>query len=537
MTWHADLVLLNGQFITLEEDEPIFGALAVKDGRIIYLGDVADIKQFINEQTEVIDVAGKTVLPGFIESHAHPTHMAQLKLELDFTEDDAKEKILAKIEQKQKTLAKGQWILGRGWDENKFNDGSKLTKHDIDAICPDHPVFLKRACGHIALANSCALKLAGITRVFPVKGGLIEAFPNSDEPTGILKERAQELIPVPKYTIVDLMKGFELAQEQFLQYGITTVHDMSTKKRELLLYQQIEKLGKLKVKLRPWLWAIPEFHDTGVLEETIALGIQSGFGSNAIKIQGVKFMFDGSIGGRSAAISFNYLDSEQKNGILYKTDEEIQPFVQQAIENGLRVAIHAIGDRAIHQALNVLEKSYQTCPNTRKMRNRIEHLTLANEAHVRKLQELGIVACSSTNFLYFSADDYIPAIGIEKVADIFPHDLYQKYGVVAPINSDAPVVDANPFYGIYSLVTRKTKNGTVIGKEKALSVIDALKAYTLDAAYSSFEEHDLGSLKVGKIADIIVVNENPLEIAEEKLKDMQVLMTISNGKVVYVNSA
>lgn len=533
----ADLILHNGYVITLEEDMESAEAVAVKDGRIIFVGTSKAALPLKGKDTKVVDLKGKALMPGFIESHAHPLACGESFLEVDCSPGTTNsiEEILCAVKEKASTLPKGQWILGRGWDDSKLSEKRVPTRWDLDQISPDHPVFLKRTCGHVAVANSKALEIGGVTMdSIDLPGGHIQKDVVSGEPTGILEERAQELIPIPEYSDESLREGMLLAQEQFAKWGITTIHDLSAQKRELGVYQNLFKNDELSVRYRLWLWALPDLHEPGVLNEVIGLGIYSGFGDEFINVQGVKFMLDGSIGGKTAAVKESYLHSDGNMGILYKKESDLAPHVISAIKSNLRVSMHAIGERAIDQALNILEKAAEEAESAVSMRNRIEHCTLANEEHVKRFKKLGVVVGSSTGFLYPSADNYVRVLGKERAERVFPHQWYKKYKVIAPGNSDVPVVSGNPFLGIYGLVTRKTEGGLVLGEDQGITVIDALKAYTIDGAYSSFEEDILGSIKENKLADMIVLSENPLFIDPEELKDIEVEMTVFNGKVTFI---
>lgn len=530
----ADLILINGNVITLEEK--LAEAVAVRDGKIIFVGLSEDCLSYKGSDSEIIDLNGKTLMPGFIESHGHPLIFGNTFLEVDCGPSavDSIEELLISIKEKAETLSDGQWILGGGWDDSKFLEKRTPTRWDLDKVAPNHPVFLRRTCGHTVVTNSKALELADITKeTSQVEGGHIQIDLVTGEPTGILQERAIQLIPVPAYSNEVLHEGMLAAQKQFAEWGMTTIHCMSTHQQEMTVYQNLLKRDELTIRYRLWLWALSKLNSPGCLNETIQLGVQSGFGNEFIKIQGMKFMLDGSIGGKTAAVEVPYLGEEKETGILYSSEDALIPHVTAANQANLRVAIHAIGERAIDQALNIIEAASEEVNSVKSMRNRIEHCTLVNEGHAKRLKELGVVVGSSTGFILPSADNYIRVLGMERAKQILPHGLYKKYGIIAPGNSDLPVVNGNPFEGIYGMVTRKTENGVVLGEEHAVSVEEALKAFTLDAAYSSYEEDILGSIKVNKLADMIMLSDNPFSIDPEKLKDIVVEMTIMGGKIIF----
>ncbi len=527
------MIFLNGKVITMDDAFPSADAVTVKNGVIQYVGDHPGALSFLNEDTEVIDLDGKTLMPGFIESHIHPSIFGLTLLEVDCkpTTTPSIPHLLQKVDAQAAKTPKGEWIKGWGWDDSKLAEKRNPTRWELDEIAPDYPVLLKRSCAHMAVVNTKALELSGITEDTPnPTGGNIERDENG-RLTGLLQEKAQGLLADPKYELADMIRGMELAQEYFAQLGITTVHDMATQTSDLQLYQYLLQKDALKVRVRPWIWAIDQNGFDGSMEEVLKVGLRSGFGNDMLKIQGLKFMLDGSVGGKTAAVTEPFLGT-QETGILYNDTDEIFPLMKKGIESGLRIAIHAIGDRAIEVALSAFEKINET-NEVAGMRNRIEHCALPTRNHLSRMKELELIAASSIGFLFHIGDNYLNKLGKERMKDLLPHKSFKEFGIIAPGNSDSPVTDVNPWMGIYGAVTRKSSSGQVLDESQNISVWDALKAYTTDAAYSSFEEETIGVIKPKAKADLIVTSGDPMHVDVEKLKDIKVEKTFLEGKMIH----
>lgn len=530
----VDQLFINGNIITMDEAKPKASALAVKNGSVLAVGETEEMLKLKTAETEVIDLAGKTMMPGFVESHTHTTGYGINLLQVDLRPDVAPtiEDFLAKIKEAVDQTPKGEWIRGWGWDDSRLKERRNPTREEIDQVAPDHPVFLKRTCGHVSVANSKAFEMSGVTKDTPdPSGGHIQLDPETGELTGILQELAQGLIKIPKITTEDIIRGLRLAQKDYAKWGITTLHDMSTQRHDMQAFQMLDETDELTVRVRPWIWAMANESREGLLDEMLTLGMRSNMGTEMVKIQGMKFMLDGSVGGRTAATAEPYEDDESC-GILYYDKEEVAPYMKRALEGGLRVAIHGIGERSIDVAIDSFKEAHEVV-DISKMRNRIEHCALPTEGHLQTMKELNMIAASSIGFIYHLGDSYIRNLGPERMKRVYPHKTFKEYGIVAPGNSDLPVTHGNPWIGIYAAVTRKTVSGQVADNVQNISVYDAIKAYTVDAAYSSFEEDTLGSIKENAHADFMVVSDDPFEIDEEKLKDIVVEKTYLGGKKVH----
>ncbi|KAB7704059.1 amidohydrolase family protein [Bacillus aerolatus] len=530
---YADLILYNATIYTMDETQPTASKLAIKNGKIVAFDEEAD--QYGGPQTNMLDIKGKAILPGLVESHAHPLHYAANLLELDLRAEVTPtiDSILAAVRKKAEELPEGEWILGMGWDDSKLKEKRFPTIEELSAAAPNHPVFLKRTCVHNAVVNRKAFEKSGLSEN-PVDpdGGHFHKNHETGQLSGLIQENAMSEFTIPTLTIDQLKQAMMQAQQHFYEWGITTVHEMAVKKEEMIVYQQLQKEENFRLKVRLWLWAISQMGWNGIEDEVLALGIESGYGNDRLNIQGLKYMLDGSVGGRTAAVSEPYVNDGENRGILYMSHERLNEHIIRAVKNNLRVSIHGIGERAINMALEAIKQA--GTPETNKlMRHRIEHCALATENHLTQLASHGIIAASSIGFIYSIGDSYLNNLGEERAERVFPHASFKKHGIKAPGNSDMPVCYGNPFFGIYAAVTRKTIGGQQLGTKEAIPVADAIKSYTVDAAYSGFDEQIIGSLSIGKYADLIVLDQDPFAIDAEKIKDVQVLLTMIEGETVF----
>ncbi|MCS7386618.1 MAG: amidohydrolase [archaeon GB-1867-005] len=532
MNLFADLVILNANVITMDEEKPKAEAIAIKDKKIIYVGSNKDVEELIGGNTKVIDVKGKTVVPGFIDTHIHLIGFGFSLMWIDLRDATSIEDIKSKVKSKVEVTPKGRWILGRGWDQDKFIEGRYPTRWDLDEVSPENPVMLRRVCGHICVVNSKALEIAGITKDTPdPEGGKIDRN-ESGEPTGILREKAMQFVweKIPKPTLEESLEAAEKACKEAVKHGITTVHFVSATPEEFRLLQILKKMDKLPLKVCLYI-------KSDCLEHLTKLGVMRGFGDDNLKINGVKLLVDGSLGARTAALSEPYADdpvNPNNMGIVVLPYQKLAAIVEKAHEAGLQLAIHAIGDRAIEMAINAVEAAIKKNPRL-DHRHRIEHASVIREDLIKRMSELGMVASVQPRFIisdFWSVD----RVGPRRAKWVYPFKSMMKSGVRIGGGSDCPVDPLDPIYQIYSAVTRgkfeKIKLYEYTANE-CLTPLEAIRMFTLDAAYLGFEEDIKGSIKVGKVADIVVLSDDPTEIPAEKLKDIEVIMTIVNGAIVY----
>ena len=525
----SDLAIINGNVITLDINNEIAEAIAIKDGKIIYVGNNKGVENYIGENTKTINAEGNTVLPGLIDTHIH---LVKYGFSLDFINlrnvmsiSQMKKLILERV----KNRKADEWIIGRSWDQEMFSEKRYPNRYDLDDIAPDNPVFLIRICGHVAIANSKALEIAGINRDTPdPPGGIIEKDRNG-KPTGILKENALDLvymmIPPPK--MEDYMNAARRAINDAVRHGLTMVHFVSAYPEEVEALQILKEKGELKIRVRI-------YYDYTFLDYLKKLKLRRGFGDDMLKINGIKIITDGSLGGRTAALKHPYNDDPENRGKLVVTYEKLREVAVEANKANLQLAMHAIGDRALENVLNAVETALEEYSRT-DHRHRVEHAAVIPPELLEKMKNLRMVAAVQPRFII---SDFwtIDRLGEERASWIYPFKTMLKEGIIIGGGSDAPVDPLDPIYGIYSAVTRGCVDDIALCRytpEEKLSLIEGIKLYTKYAAYLGFDEDKLGSIEIGKYADLVILSENILKILEEEIKDASVKMTVVNGKVVY----
>lgn len=524
----------NGKIYTMEDKLKKVSDLLVKDGLVYAYNDEAKSYHDLKD-IKIIDLKGRVLMPSFIESHAHPLIYANNSLGLNLKNEETPtiSAILNAVKKQAEESKEGEWILGSGWDDSKLKEKRFPTREELDLVSPNNPVFLKRTDAHNAVANTLAFEKSNLTLNHKdPQGGHFDINKITGKASGLVQENAMDLFDIPSPTIEQQEKAMLQAQEDFLKWGVTTVHEMAATRDIIKVFQSLQKNEKFKMKVRMWLWAIDQLGWKGVEKSVLDLGLESNLGSDYLNIQGLKYMLDGAVGGRTAAVEESFEDEDSNKGILYMEQETINNHISTAIENNLRVSIHAIGERAMDMAVESITKA-TTKKRNKELRNRIEHCALAKEEHLKKMKEHEIIAASSIGFIYSIGDSYLKNLGKKRAERVFPHASFKKHGLIAPGNSDLPVCEGNPIYGIYSAVTRKTINNVQLGSKECISPYDALKAYTIDAAYAGHDESILGTLEIGKYADMIILSEDPLEIDENNLKNIYVEETFIEGDSVY----
>ena len=532
----VDRVFFHGNILTMEEDCPNVEAIGICHNKIVCLGKKEDVLKQAGSQTEWIDLKGHTLMPGFIESHMHLSMIAEYLLEIDVKGalNQSIAKMLAAIAQKAKEKPPGTWILGGGWDEGLFAENRIFTRWDLDRAAPAHPVVMRRVCTHVWVVNSKVLAMNHIDKDTPdPPGGIIDKDPLTGEPTGILKENALNLIRVPEYDFADLKEKIHAVQQTIVAKGITTANEITLTKQGFRAYQELAQEKRALCRIRPWAPAVSSIGRDGLLSDFLAIGMESGYGDDMVRFQGVKFFTDGAMKARTAAMKKAYPNHPDEYGcLIFADDDELTAQVQKAVNANIRVALHAIGDRAIEQVLICLERVNQQKDIT-GMRNRIEHCIYPTGDHIDRMKKLGVAASLSTGFIDSLGNTYYDVLGAATAQDTYPARSLLDKGILVSGNADCPICDFNPFLGIYGAVARKTDAGKDFGQKEAITVPEALQLYTINAAKACFEEEKIGSLRVGKYADLTIVDQNPLTAPLEEIKEIRVLATIMDGNLVY----
>ena len=537
----ADLVLVNGQVITVNPFDSVAEAVAVKDGRVLRVGSTVDVKRLAGRKTKIIDLKGRALFPGFIDTHEHCIRRG---LQLDWVNCKAMGS-LGEVVEALKAKAgsmEGEWVVGSWFDESQWKDKRFPNRYDLDKASAVHPIYLGRAGGHNAVANSLALELAGITKDAPQPhGGNIEREENG-EPTGRLDEIAamdmvRDIIPQPgpDEEVELLSRNWPTIEEELLSWGITTVHEAHIKASQALAYQKLDREGRLKMRVGLMLDGMTPYKGYAA-DDLTRQGITTPFQwSDRLYVVGVKVGVDGAMGSLTAALYEDYSNDPGNKGIIRCTQEDLTDEVVRCHTAGLRTCTHAIGDRAIDTALEAIEAAVNSRPWPGH-RHRIEHAGYVLPRQLKKMKELGVNVSASIGFCYPIGDSHIAALGQSRLCGYYPMRSFKDHGIVAAGNSDG-FGSSWALTGIYGCVTRKSRTGKLLCKDEAIGIMDALKAYTLNAAYLEGNEATKGSVEPGKLADFVVLDRDITRMNSEEIVKARVLMTIVGGEVVYEASS
>jgi predicted amidohydrolase YtcJ len=525
---NADLLLVNGSIYTLDPRRPRATALAICGGRIWAVGD--DLRALAGPGTEVVDLEGRTVLPGLADSHIHLSWFALGLQQVDLTGTASREEMLARVAARAAVTPAGEWILGRGWHQEEWPDRQFPTAADLDAVVPDHPVLLVARSGHALVTNTRALERAGITVDTPDPPGGRIIRDESGCPTGLFLEEAMRLVQgaVPRPDAAALARLLPPALEHLARLGLTAVHDMG----DLVSFEAYQRLREdgAPLSLR-----IVFYLPLEGLRHALALRLRSGLGDESLRIGGVKVFADGALGPRTAAMLEPYIGEPRNRGILTLEPEELQEVVRQAAEGGLALAVHAIGDRANRLVLDALEA---LPPEHRAhLRHRIEHVQLLHPDDVDRLAALGVVASMQPVHAVQDAPMADRYWGRARCATAYAWRSLLDAGTVLAFGSDCPVESPDPFLGIHAAVTRSRPDGYG-GPEgwvptQRITVGEAVRAYTWGAAYAAGLEDRLGTLTIGKWADLVVLDRDIFTADPSLIPQTRVLATMVGGQWTY----
>ncbi len=516
-----DLVLVNGNIITINSKQPKAQAIAIKQGKVVAVGANKQILSYVGKDTKKLDLKGKTVVPGFIDSHVHGASFGRGLTEIDLRGIKSIKEIQRKVKRQAKKTANDRWIIGHGWDQDRLTEDRYPSRLDLDQVAPNHPVFLLRVCGHLGVANSKALKLAGIAKQTRTpKGGHIDRDPKTGEPNGVLGENALDFIynVLCESTEENLADSCLSACRRMVKEGITTAHWIISSANEMRILQKLKEDNRLP--LRIYALVPVEFLDC-----LVELGLSTGLGDDKFKIGSIKILTDGSLGARTAALRQPYEDMPETEGMLLYSQRQLESFVIKAHEADLQLAIHAIGDRTIEIVLKILERVLRKKPKGNH-RHRLEHVSVLNPTLIKKMKEVGVIASVQPHFI---VSDFwvLDRLGEARARWTYAFKSLLKEGIMMIAGSDAPVEPVSPILGVYAAVARQRF------PEERLTADEALRLYTINAAYGSFEEGIKGSIEKGKLADLVVLSRDPYKTTPKQIKDIKVEMAIVDGEIVY----
>lgn len=529
----TDVIFFNGEVITVDRLDSVADSVCVKGNKIIAVGNFHSLQHLIGPNTERIDLEGRSLLPGFNDAHLHLVlyGVNQLAISCKDPKIDSVEALLNALKEKAKTTPPGRWIRAWGFNETKVKEQRYPTLEELDIVSKVHPIIISRTCGHICVLNSAALKLANIDQHTPdPQGGVIEKDSKGNLTGRLIEAACMEMNNIATYSQDELLKAIEIANRDFIEAGITSIGEAGTFNADSFRALQFaSQNGILQLRVYALLGSLNDSRD--FTEKILASGVLTGTGDEKFKLGPVKLFTDGSSTGPTIATREGYTSNPENNGILYYSEEEIYNVLALAHKLGYQITVHAQGDKAIEMYLNVVERALNEAPR-KDHRHRIEHAGISTPDLQQRIKELGMIPIPNPPFHYEFGESYINNYG-ERVNYMYPARDFIDKGIIAAAGSDSPITDYNPLLGIHTAVNRKTSNGVPVGESQAVEILEAIRMYTYNGANASFEENIKGSIEPGKLADLVILSDSILHVEKSNIKDLQVDVTMIDGKVVY----
>jgi len=541
----ADLVLRGGKIVTLDPARPLAEAIAIAGERIVAVGTTAEIAPRIGPETKVLDVAGKFVMPGFIEGHGHFFSLGEQKLKLDLANTTSWDEVVAAVAKTAEKTPKGKWIEGRGWHQGKWkrvpepNVEGYPVADALSRVSLDHPVVLTHGTGHMCLANAKAMELAGVTAATrPPAGGEILRDAKG-QPTGVFRESAMELIyralnwalreRSAEEVRNEQLAAIRLATEECLQHGVTSFQDAGSSTAEVDLLKELADRGELKVRL----WVMLN-EGNGVLSRKLASYRTIGHGQGHLTVRGIKRMIDGALGTHGAWLLAPYDDLPASSGLNLQPLSELRETAELAIQHDYQLCVHAIGDRANREVLDLMEEVFRQHPEKKDLRWRIEHAQHIHPDDIPRFAKIGVIASMQANHATSDGPFVVQRLGQRRASEgAYAWRRLLDAKTVVINGTDVPVERIDPIACFYSAVTRKMADGVAFFPEQAMTRDEALRSYTASAAWAAFEEQEKGTLSAGKLADIVVLSGDLLTVPADQILRVRVETTIVGGQVLY----
>jgi len=523
-----DLVLYNANILTADVEQPRAQAIAIAGGRFLAVGSDEDIRRLSKRGTRQVDLGGKTVVPGFIDAHTHPSYAGIRHLRWVDCDLRSITEIQNAIRQRAAKTPPGDWVIGFKYDDTKTKEGRKLTRQDLDTAAIDHPVFIEHRGGHTAYVNSLAIRRAEISDTTPdPPGGKFDRDPACGRLNGGLRENAtapsRKLLPT-NFTRDEMRQGVKLISQMMVRTGVTSVHDAEGTPEDLLAYQDAREAGELSFRVYCFLQY--EF-----LERMTAAGVRTGLGDEWLRVGAVKLVCDGSISERTARLSQPYVGRPNDYGILLHSEEELYANARKAHEAGWQIGTHANGDAAIDIMLRIYERLQREMPR-RDPRYRLEHCTVVNPSLIQRIRALGAIPTPFSTYVYYHGEK-MREYGPERLEWMFAVRSFLDAGIRVTQASDYPPGPFEPMMALRSEVTRTDSHGNTWGPRQRVTVEEALRVGTMNGAYASFEEHQKGSISAGKLADLVVLGKDPMRVDPMSLIDIPIERTMAGGRWVY----
>ena len=542
----ADLVLIDGKVVTMDPGLPEAEAIAVRGYTILAVGSNEDVEVFQGPETRTLDLEGRLAIPGFIDSHGHYMSLGRAKLILDLTQARTWNDIVAMVAAAAEGAEPGEWVLGRGWHQEKWDqvpdetvDGVPLH-HDLSRVSPDNPVHLTHASGHASIANALAMELAGIVPSTPDPAGGTIVKDLSGQPTGLLRETAQRLVDraqahsqegrSPEEIEAEEREAARLAGEDALSKGVTSFHDAGADFATIDFFRTLESEGNLPVRL----YVMVRRESNEVMAERLPEYRMLPEGNDFLTVRSIKRQVDGALGAHGAWLLEPYEDLES-TGLVLEPLDDIMGTARVALEHGFQVNTHAIGDRGNREILDLYEAAFQEAGVLdQDLRWRVEHAQHLHPDDVGRFAELGVIPSMQAIHCTSDAPWVFQRLGAERAESgaYLWRDLMDS-GAVVNNGTDAPVEDVDPLPGFYASVTRRMDNGEAFFPEQAMTREEALASYTINGAYSAFEEDVKGSITPGKYADIVVLSKDIMTVPAEEILSTEVVYTILGGEIRY----
>jgi predicted amidohydrolase YtcJ len=541
----ADTVILNGRIATVDENQPEAEALAVRNDTIVAVGSSSDMRPYIGPSTKVLDIKGMFAIPGFIEGHGHLIPFGRSKMEIDLTKAGNWDEIVSIVRESARKAKPGEWIIGSGWHQEKWNRAPSpvIAGYPADdalsKVTPDNPVLLRHASGHALIANAKARELAGVTRATEdPEGGKILRDPKGN-PTGVFFDAAEELVTgayreslarrSPEQVESQLREAISLAVKDCLSKGITSFQDAASSFADIDLYKKLVREHNLGIRL----WAM--IHESN---EALAANLDRyrivNFDDKRLTVRAVKKFMDGALGSHTAWMLQPYSDLPESTGLNVESTKDVLETARLAVKSDFQLCVHAIGDRANRESLNIFETVFKENPGLKGLRWRIEHAQHLNPADISRFAELGVIASMQAVHCTSDGPWVTKRIGPKRAEEgAYVWRKLMRTGALVTNGTDAPVEDVDPIANFYAAVTRKLPDGSTFYPDQRMSREEALGAYTINNAYAAFEEDIKGSLKPGKLADITILSKDILKIPEDEILTTRVVYTIVGGKVMY----
>lgn len=545
----ASLVLRNGRIVTVDQARPEAQAMAVRGDTIVAVGTNEEVQPYIGQDTEVIDLAGQLAIPGFIEGHGHFTGVGQARMNLNLTKVKSWDEVVAMVAEAAKRARPGEWILGRGWHQEKWDKAPEPnvegfpTHESVSRVSPDNPVLLTHASGHATFANAKAMELAGVTRATPNPPGGEILKDRRGNPIGIFRETASGLVRkalaadrakmTPAEVEAELRKQIALASEEALSKGVTSFQDAGSPFETIDVFKKVVDEGQLRLRL----WVMIRAANEELAQKLAAYRLIN-YGDRRLTVRAIKLTLDGALGSRGAWLLEPYADLPGSTGLNTVPVEVARETARLAMQHGFQFCVHAIGDRANRETLDIFEEAFKANPDKKGLRWRIEHAQHLSAADIPRFGQLGVIASMQGIHCTSDAPYVIQRLGEKRAEEgAYVWQKLMKSGAIVSNGTDAPVEDVDPIASYYASVTRRLDDGRRFYPEQAMSRMEALKSYTWNAAYAAFEEDIKGSLAPGKLADVTVLSKDILTVPEDEIRSARVVYTIVGGRVMYRGTA